>query len=184
VSGDLSSSRGGQFVDRIADCELLHNAMMALIAPDLYTIGEEAVMRVKEGDQLFKLHKNVGWWSSVFSAFQVIVNRTTPPHRDAGGAAPFYDLLTSTGTHRSCKFDLADMGFGMSYAPGTVIAVAGKVLLHEVADWEGGERICIAHYMRDNVIDRLGLPRSKWVQIKDYWKHMGMEFLERHGMEV
>jgi hypothetical protein len=157
--------------------------MMALIAPDLYTIGEEAVMRLKQGDELFRLDKNVVWWPSIFSAFQVIVNRITCAHCDSGSAPAFYDLLTSSDTHQTCTFQIANMGFGMSYAPGTVIAIAGKVLLHEVEKWEGGERICIAHYMRDMVLDWFELPRSEWVQINNYWKHMGMGFLERHGIQ-
>jgi hypothetical protein len=184
VSSDFSSRSGGSFVDKVAHCELLHNAMMTLIAPELHSIGEEAVMKLKRGEQLFRLHENVERWPSIFSAFQVIVNRITPPHRDSGSAPAFYDLLTSAGSHKSCTFRVCDMDFGLSYAPGTVIAVAGKILKHEVAGWEGGERICIAHYMRDNVLDCLGLQRSKWVEMNTYWKLMGKGFLKRHGMPV
>jgi len=35
------------------------------------------------------------------------------------------------------------------------VAVCGKGFLHDVGDWLGGERVCVSHYMKDNVHERL-----------------------------
>jgi len=37
----------------------------------------------------------------------------------------------------------------------------GKAVLHEVGDWLGGERVCVSHYMKDNVHECLD-PLSHW----------------------
>ena len=51
------------------------------------------------------------------------------------------------------------------------MALCGKVFLHEVQDWMGGERVCVAHYMKDFVHERLGVPRPALPREDDYhWK--------------
>lgn len=124
-------------------------------------------------------------WQSLFTASQVIVNRTTPAHRDSGSAPPMYDLLTSAGTHSSAQLALPDLEATLSYSPGTVIAIAAKVLLHGVNSWTGGERICIAHYMRDAVLGHLGVERPHWVvRGEEYNYMMCVAFRRRHGLMI
>jgi len=42
------------------------------------------------------------------------------------------------------------------------VAVCGKGFLHEVRDWSGGERVCMSHYMKDNVHERLEVHHPNW----------------------
>jgi len=51
--------------------------------------------------------------------------------------------------------DLLELGGHMFYMARDVVAVCGKQFLHEVGDWLGGERVCVSHYMKDNVHERL-----------------------------
>jgi len=51
--------------------------------------------------------------------------------------------------------DLLELGGHMFYMARDVVAVCGKRFLHEVGDWLGGERVCVSHYMKDNVHERL-----------------------------
>ena len=72
----------------------------------------------------------------------------------------------------------------LEYKPGMVTAVTGKVLRHVVYNWKGGERICIAHFTRDLIHDRLNLPRPNWVQINKYWDMMEEGFVRRQNWRI
>jgi hypothetical protein len=155
-------------MQRIANAEGLCNALTALVAPDLFNAGQQAIQQVKLGQEMEHTHRNVALWPSVFTGMQIIANQTTPPHRDRGGAPTHYDLLLSVGTHVKAELHLPEFGARLSYAPGTIIELCGKVFLHGVEDWEGGERVCVAHMMKDDVHERLGVMRPPWPQIADY----------------
>jgi hypothetical protein len=134
-----------------------------------------------EGRELTQPHPNVSLWPSFFSGLEVISNRVTPPHRDKYGGPPDYDFLVSAGTHEGAWLDLPDVKARLSYKPCTVVAICGKVLSHAVTDWDGGERLCIAHFIRDNVHRRLAIARPDWVNRKGYLEMMEDEFLARQG---
>jgi hypothetical protein len=157
------------------------NAALASCGQELYQIGTEAVEMLKQGEGLHMWYEDINLWPSVFSGIQAIINRITPSHRDSGAAAPVFDLLVSAGTHQSAAITLGDVEANLSYMPGTVVLVCGRVLRHEVPTWKGGERICIAHFMRDNVHERLGLPRPKWVSMDSYRGMMSSGFLSRQN---
>jgi len=50
---------------------------------------------------------------------------------------------------------LDDFGTKFTYAPGTSVFLTGKVLVHSVPAWSGGERVVVAHYSKDDVHNRL-----------------------------
>ncbi|KII83157.1 hypothetical protein PLICRDRAFT_119745, partial [Plicaturopsis crispa FD-325 SS-3] len=179
TSKAFRDERTATFLKAITPTEMLINAVTALIAPDLYDIGREAIERLKTGDHLQTKHSNVSLWPSVFSGIEVISNRITPNHRDCDGTFEGYDLLLSGGSHSHAEMFLADLGANLAYQPGTVVGLCGKLLRHEVADWKGGERVCYAHFMRDAVHSRLGVRRAKWVEENIYHKLMSTEFLAR-----
>jgi len=53
-------------------------------------------------------------------------------------------LLVSAGTHTKAELSVPELGVHLSYRPGDVVAVCGKVFLHEVADWSGRrEGLCV-----------------------------------------
>jgi hypothetical protein len=102
-------------------------------------------------------------------------------HRDAQAAPPDYDFLVSAGTHTGAWLELPDVKTKLSYDPCTVVAICGRVLRHAVHDWADGERLCIAHFMRDAVHDRLHIPRPDWVTNKQYLGMMADSFVTRQG---
>ena len=79
-----------------------------------------------------------------------------------GGSPTYYYFLLSTETHKQSQMDLPELGTTLSYGPRTLVAISGKVLLHGVKWWEGGERVCIAHFTKYAVHARLGLERPQW----------------------
>ena len=151
----------------IENVELLCNSVIALVTPQLYDFGLAAACKVKNGVEMAKTYRNVQLWPSVYTAMQVIVNCKTPPHRDEGGCPTHYDLLVSAGTHDNAAFKIKELGLSLSYSPGTLVSLCGKVFLHEVRQWEG-ERICVAHFIKDSVHDRLQCPRPEWPALSNY----------------
>ena len=84
-----------------------------------------------------------------------------------------YDLLVSAGTHTQAKLSVPELGVHLSYRPGDVVAVCGKGFLHEVEDWSGGERVCMSHYMKDNVHEHLEVQCPNWPREGDYLSLVG-----------
>ena len=151
----------------IADVELLCNCVTALITPELYDHGLAAISKIKEGVEMAQKYQNVELWPSVYTTMQVIMNRVTPRHRDEGGCPTHFDLLLSAGVHHGTTFDVQELGVSLSYPPGTIVSLCGKVFFHEVCQWEG-DRVCIAHFIKDTVHDRLDFPRPGWPKRSDY----------------
>jgi hypothetical protein len=97
------------------------------------------------------------------------VNRTTPPHLDTGGAPSFYDFLLSLGGDHGAVLCLDDIDCQLSYSPGTGVFLAGRVLVHSVSKWVGGERVVIAHYSKDGILNRLGIARPTLPTQLSWW---------------
>lgn len=151
-----------------------------LICPDLFSAGAKAIRKLKRGEQLKEQYDNVQLWPSFFSGLEVISNRKTPFHRDAQSSPAMYDFLVSAGNHKGTWFSLPDIKTKLLYNPGTVIAICGKVLRHAVQSWKGEtDRLCIAHFMRDQVHNRLSIPRPPWVKDVPYLEMMDWAFLKR-----
>ena len=54
-----------------------------------------------------------------------------------------------------------------------VVAVCRKGFLHEVGDWSGGERVCMSHYMKDNLHEHLEVQHPNWPREEDYLPLVG-----------
>lgn len=177
----MRTTEGAQFIQSIQDGEAVMNCISVLISPELHRIGTQATNMLKHGQWLKNKHPNINLWTSIYSGIEVIVNRVTPVHRDSEAAPSMYDLLVSAGTHQQAWMDLPDVKARLTYEPCTVVAISGKVLRHGVDSWVGGERICIAHFIRDNVHNRLKLPRPDWVKNTLYLDLMDDGFVDRHA---
>ncbi|KAI6109933.1 hypothetical protein F5141DRAFT_1004122, partial [Pisolithus sp. B1] len=89
-------------------------------------------------------------WPSIYLGIDVIVNQETPPHINQVSAPSLLDLVVSLGTH-DAQFHISELGTIFCYQLGTMIYLVGKLLTHAVPKWETGERIALAHYMKDAV---------------------------------
>jgi hypothetical protein len=90
-------------------------------------------------------------WCTPFSGVSVIANRETIYHRDIGGSPHWNDILITMGKYTGAKFHLPSLNVTFSYEPGTVIAIAGKVLPHSVDAAKDGDRVCFAWFLREDV---------------------------------
>lgn len=184
MSQELSKKEATLFLETITMAEYILNAIAVLICPTLHSIGTKAIQKLQREVHVTTPNDNVQLWPSIFSGIEVISNRVTPLHRDSKSAPPVYDFLVSAGTHTNAWLDVADVKTRLLYNPCTVVAVCGKVLRHGVESWEGGERLCFAHFIRDAVHDRLQLPRPDWVTMGAYVACMDEEFTDNQGLSV
>jgi hypothetical protein len=156
---------------RISESSALMGSLLWIIHPELYHAGMEGLKAlaenpdmVKEGDDVFQI---LHWWSTPFSGYSIISNRTTPVHRDNSARPQWYDLLASFGTYGYGEMKLPGIGVTLKYPAGTLVALCGKLLQHEVLEVVGN-RVCLAHYMRDNVHERLNIPAPGWMTLSTY----------------
>lgn len=175
----LKHKTANPWLSRINDTEREVDILFSLIAPSLHDSATKAMEMIKN------IHKldNVQKWPTAYSGIAVLANRKTLCHRDPGGCHEWYDLLISAGTHTKAYLKVWDIGAEFEYNPGTAIAICGKVFKHSVEHWEGGERICYAHFMRDDVLERLRIEKSGWVTEDYYMQWMSKGFLKRRQTE-
>jgi len=116
-----------------------------------------------------------GAWPTAASGVSVIANRASVCHVDTKGSKEWYDFLLTAGTYKECGFCLPDLQLQLKYLPGTVVALNGRILRHEVLEWKGGDRVCYAHWTRPNVLEALSTQLERdseswpsWVAQSDY----------------
>jgi hypothetical protein len=175
-SRTLADPETTEWIAAITDTESDIDHIFSLIAPKLHRDGIRSLECSKVN---FPDHPGVHSWPSSFSGIGIIVNRKTPLHRDPSGRMEWYDILLAAGTYTTATLDVADLGARFKYTPGTVVALCGRVFRHGVMSWEGGERICYAHYMRNNVLNRQEIQNSSWVEDKQYKEWMSQSYLSR-----
>ncbi|KAG1851127.1 hypothetical protein F4604DRAFT_1592525, partial [Suillus subluteus] len=112
-------------------------------------------------------------WPSIFSGLEIIANHTTLSHRDVGGAPSLFDLLISLGSGHKAKLVLADVGAELDYYPGTMTFISGKVLQHSIGPWGEGERLVIAHFMKDKIHSRVKVSRPAFPSQAFFLKMVG-----------
>ena len=60
----------------------LLNALLAVVHPELYAVGQWVMQTLREDDEVLDLHEVLEHWYSVFTAIALITNRESPLHRD------------------------------------------------------------------------------------------------------
>lgn len=87
----------------------------------------------------------------------VIFNRTTPEHQDRRDERMAWTPLVILGKCKGGDLRLADLGINIHYEPGTIIFIRGASLKHEVLQWEGSQRIAVAHFTHANIWHQAGI---------------------------
>ncbi|KAI6169161.1 hypothetical protein EDD17DRAFT_1503089 [Pisolithus thermaeus] len=140
-SSSLKKAPVRQWLQDISYAEEFWNTIAKIVLPDLAQVVKDAIS-VKE-DWVVTQPPSPISWPSIYLGIDIIVNQETPPHLDQVSAPSLLDLV-----------------------PGTIIYLAGKLLTHSVPKWGKGERIALAHYMKDAIHNRFGLPRPPFTQQK------------------
>ena len=154
------------WLDHIAESNSVLSAILAVIHPTLHKSGRETFDWLRKCAEI-QPEDVLRRWTSVFNGVAVIVNRTTPAHRDSNTRKQWYDLLVTLGRYRNCNLNLLGAGISLEYGPGTVVGLLGATLEHEVPRFEG-ERVCYAYFMRDNVHEWAGVSGYTWMATEYY----------------
>lgn len=168
-----NNTAGVQWTIEMQESSALIGSILGVAHPQLYQQGVTALSRLSREPAKFvdneeQLMRALSIWTSPFNALSVITNRNTPAHRDTKGRNEWLDFVTALGEDNSVGImTFPGLGLSVDYNPGTIVAIAGKIIRH-AANFEGGERACIAYYMRNKVQERLGLPAGTWMNCSMY----------------
>ncbi|KAI0338537.1 hypothetical protein BDW22DRAFT_1337809 [Trametopsis cervina] len=105
-------------------------------------------------------------WNYPSHGLAFISNRQTPLHRDRKTSTTMYDTLVTCGRYSDGDFMIAEVGLRFRYKPGTMITLAGGLLRHG-AEVEDGERVVIASFMRQELMDAMDVACSALADVKD-----------------
>lgn len=104
-------------------------------------------------------------WKSSFSAISIISNRISPPHFDFNGNYAWFDQVVSVGSYEQAEITFPELGATFSYPPGTVIQFCGNLLKHSVGDWDKGDRICYAFFVKKVLFDKMNISFPNWARV-------------------
>jgi hypothetical protein len=150
----------------MSESNAVFSAILAVIHPKLYDAGWHTIRRLRDTPEV-DAQDVLSRWASTFSGLAVISNRLTPSHRDTGSRNNWYDILVTLGRYRNCDLKLPGLGISLEYGPGTVVGILGKVVEHEVPEFEG-DRVCYAYFMKNNVHEWAKVPASDWMHTNYY----------------
>jgi len=165
-----------EWLTEIKPVEQLLDKLFSLISPDLHKAASKALDKViwdadlPIGSKTWRQEQMVDMartWPTAASGVSVIANRASPCHTDNKGQKDWYDMLLTAGRYKKCWFRLPDLDLRLKYLPGTVVALNGRILKHEVLKWKGGDRVCYAHWFRHAEIRSL-LTEEEWPSLPSW----------------
>jgi len=169
VSAELKKVPLLQWTAVVGETAALLGAALSIINPQVYQAGLSCIRQFAEN--LAKINKNetlgevLRIWASPYTAFSLINNRDTPLHRDNGAGYSAMDLLVTVGDYHSGRLDLPGLGYRFLYSSGMVLAIAGCVVWHGAE--AKGDQLCWANYLRESVLEAMGIPEPSWVSLAD-----------------
>jgi hypothetical protein len=91
----------------------------------------------------------------------ILFNSQTPRHQDSRNPPAEWTPLHAAGdfTEGGSLF-MEDLNLRIRYLPGDLIFIRGRLLTHEVEQWEGGQRISAAYFTHESLWTQLGLRLS------------------------
>jgi len=169
VAAVLRNPLAQEWVSQMEDTFALLGGILSIINPAQFNVGITCVESF--GNQPEKIAKRehlqglLKAWTSPYPSCSLMNNRDSPLHRDNGGGYSSMDLLTSVGEYTDGRLFLPGLGLEFAYGSGSVVGIAGRVVQHGAS--AHGERLCIAQYFRENVLEALEIPEPGWTVIEE-----------------
>jgi hypothetical protein len=160
-------------VQKTSKMEHFINALVWMLHESQFKASAAAQTAMKITVPDCRVKRSLETWPSIFTGHTWIMNRLTPPHRDKEGFNAGFDFLSVGGVAKA-MLRVRDINMSCEYNPGTVVAIAGRVLSHEVTDIEVGDRIAIARWVRKAVLAKYGMAGSG--SLVDQLRQQGMQY--------
>jgi hypothetical protein len=168
VSAEMRTPAGAEWIAAMEETNTLLGAVLGVIHPPTFTTGTKCVHGIEQRSEIMKrenLNELLSVWTSPCVAGSIISNRNTPIHRDNGATYGSMDLLASVGDFNDGRFQVPSLGYEFLFSSGAVFALLGRILPH--AAEVTGERVCVAQYLRENILETLGVEEPHWIRIQD-----------------
>ncbi|EAU83282.2 hypothetical protein CC1G_13154 [Coprinopsis cinerea okayama7 len=159
----LDPNQGGlDFLERISESLAVLGAILAAINPAQFEAGLDVLASldagiIKSGNREL-LQRVLKDWSTPFTAFSVVNNRDTEPHRDLKSPSWAYDLLYTDGFYIDGRLEVTSLGVRCRYNPGTVVALIASVFVHGIAPVQGS-RVGISQFFRQVMVEQTPFSR-------------------------
>lgn len=174
----LKDKKGIQFLENAKESLSLFGSVLWLLHPKLALRGCAIMDSIRRGaldehcvQQIPDSRRN---WPTPCTAMSIISNKRSACHRDNKGVPQFFDILITLGRYDNGVFKLPTLGLQLEYNPRTMVALCGKVLIHEV-DQVNDQRICFAQYFHERVLNDMakksmleGQNFRQWMSIQEF----------------
>lgn len=101
----------------------------------------------------------------------MIYNRQTPIHHDRREPRIGWTPLFVMGRFVDGYLRIRQLGIRLWHGPGACVFMRGGILPHEVEEFKGGQRICVASFLHQSVWDDMEIiPRSSGISTKSVQK--------------
>ncbi|TFK59267.1 hypothetical protein BDN72DRAFT_780976, partial [Pluteus cervinus] len=144
------------------------SGVLRIVHPEQYHLGDMALDRIlgrtERITDIDLVHTLIKEWGIPFTCLSVIVNRSTPPHRDQGGRTSWFDTCATFGNYTSGWFEMPDFRIRCFYVPGCVVMLLSKMITHQV-DAVHGDRAAFLLFSKNAVHHGLVLPPDNWSKL-------------------
>ncbi|KZP12624.1 hypothetical protein FIBSPDRAFT_754606 [Athelia psychrophila] len=82
----------------------------------------------------------------IYEGREILFNRVSGEHADIQDPPFGWAILAAFGNNTPVILKLPQLNLHMSFGPGDVIAIRGRVLKHSTTPWASGQRIVIPHF--------------------------------------
>ena len=163
---------GSEWLASMENTNTLLGAVLGIIHPPTFTTGAKCVQAIGQRPEIMKrenLDQLLNVWTSPCVAGSIINNRNTPIHRDNRATYGSMDLLASVGQFQDGRFQVPSLGYEFLFSSGSIFGLLGRIIPHAAAVTR--ERVCVTQYLRENILDTLGVAEPNFIKIQDI---MGM----------
>jgi hypothetical protein len=88
---------------------------------------------------------------------EFLFNRKSGLHKDSHDPQLGWAVLFALGNFKGGYVHLPHLGLRVRLEPGDMVLIRGRVVQHEIEDWEGGQRISVPHFTHTSLWREFGM---------------------------
>lgn len=169
VSAELRCDQTLEWMTAMSETFTLLGGLTSILNPHVFNAGVDIIRAIYTTPEIVEKRESLpeilAAWSTPFTALSVMNNRKTPVHRDNGSGFTANDMLITIGPYINGILDLPSLGCRFRYNSATVVSFSGRLLSHAAS--ADGERLCIAQYLRESVLQTFHIQDHMWTSIAD-----------------